>query len=66
MANARINVTSMRVDGGASANNLLMQTQSDFLGIPVVRSGIAERKHQNRLVQSYPVAAAPRLWRWGW
>ena len=42
MENAGINVTAMRVDGGASANNLLMQTQSDFLGIPVVRSGIAE------------------------
>lgn len=27
----------LRVDGGASANNLLMQFQADLLGIPVVR-----------------------------
>ncbi len=42
MADAGIDITEMRVDGGATANELLMQTQSDFLGIPVVRSGIAE------------------------
>ena len=30
-------VTELRVDGGASANNLLMQFQADLLGIPVVR-----------------------------
>lgn len=27
----------LRVDGGAAANNLLMQMQADFLGIPVIR-----------------------------
>jgi glycerol kinase len=32
----------LRVDGGASANNLLMQIQADLLGVPVVRSRIAE------------------------
>ena len=30
-------VTELRVDGGASINNLLMQFQADLLGIPVVR-----------------------------
>ncbi|MFZ5469074.1 MAG: glycerol kinase GlpK [Myxococcota bacterium] len=30
-------ITSFRVDGGASANDLLMQFQADVLGIPVVR-----------------------------
>ncbi|MEZ4492527.1 MAG: glycerol kinase GlpK [Dehalococcoidia bacterium] len=30
-------VTELRVDGGASANNLLMQMQADLAGIPVVR-----------------------------
>jgi glycerol kinase len=30
-------VTELRVDGGASANGLLMQFQADILGIPVVR-----------------------------
>jgi glycerol kinase len=32
----------LRVDGGAVANNLLMQFQSDILGIPVVRPRITE------------------------
>jgi glycerol kinase len=30
-------LTELRVDGGASANNLLMQFQADLLGVPVVR-----------------------------
>ncbi len=30
-------VTELRVDGGASANNLLMQMQADVAGLPVVR-----------------------------
>jgi glycerol kinase len=30
-------LTQLRVDGGAAKNNLLMQFQSDILGIPVVR-----------------------------
>ena len=33
----RIALTELRVDGGASRNNLLMQMQADFLGVPVVR-----------------------------
>ena len=32
----------LRVDGGASANNLLMQFQADLLGVPVVRPVITE------------------------
>ncbi len=30
-------ITELRVDGGAAANNLLMQMQADLAGIPVVR-----------------------------
>ncbi len=30
-------VTELRVDGGAAANDLLMQMQADFAGVPVVR-----------------------------
>jgi glycerol kinase len=30
-------IAELRVDGGASQNNLLMQMQADFAGIPVVR-----------------------------
>ncbi len=37
-----IKLTELRVDGGASQNNLLMQMQADFLGIPVVRPKVTE------------------------
>ncbi len=37
-----IQLTELRVDGGASKNNLLMQMQADFLGIPVIRPRITE------------------------
>jgi glycerol kinase len=36
-ADSGIELTSLRVDGGAARNNLLMQMQSDVLGVPVVR-----------------------------
>jgi glycerol kinase len=35
-------VTELRVDGGASVNDLLMQFQADLLGIPVVRPKVVE------------------------
>ena len=35
-------VAQLRVDGGASVNDLLMQFQADLLGIPVVRPAITE------------------------
>jgi len=35
-------LTQLRVDGGASANDLLMQFQSDVLGVPVVRPRVTE------------------------
>ena len=35
-------VTELRVDGGASVNDLLMQFQADLLGIPVVRPAVIE------------------------
>lgn len=35
-------LTSVRVDGGASANNLLMQLQADYLGVEVVRPRVIE------------------------
>ena len=37
-----LTLSQLRVDGGASANNLLMQIQSDVLGIKVVRPRNAE------------------------
>ena len=41
-ADAGIRLTQLRVDGGATVNNLLMQFQADILGVPVVRPKIAE------------------------
>jgi glycerol kinase len=35
-------ITELRVDGGAAANDLLMQFQADLLGVPVVRPRILE------------------------
>jgi glycerol kinase len=41
-ADASMKITSLRVDGGAATNNLLMQFQADLLGVPVVRPKIFE------------------------
>jgi glycerol kinase len=35
-------LVELRVDGGATANDLLMQFQADLLGVPVVRPMITE------------------------
>src|SRR5687767_5485176 len=37
-----IRIEELRVDGGASANDLLMQFQADILGAPVVRPKVTE------------------------
>ena len=39
---SRIAVNELRVDGGASANNLLLQFQADLLRVPVVRPKVVE------------------------
>ncbi|MBF2080226.1 MAG: glycerol kinase GlpK [Synechococcales cyanobacterium T60_A2020_003] len=39
---SHLSFSELRVDGGASRNNLLMQFQADILGIPVVRPKITE------------------------
>ncbi|MBO2516688.1 MAG: glycerol kinase [Clostridiales bacterium] len=36
-ADSGISLSALKVDGGASANNLLMQIQSDIIGVPVRR-----------------------------
>ncbi len=41
-ADAGIKLRELRVDGGASANDLLMQLQADLLNVPVVRPKVAE------------------------
>ena len=39
---ARHPLVELRVDGGATANDLLMQFQADLLGVPVVRPQVTE------------------------
>ena len=39
---AGFSLSELKVDGGASANDLLLQFQSDLLGVPVVRPKILE------------------------
>jgi glycerol kinase len=41
-ADSGIALSELRVDGGATANNLLMQMQADVLGVPVVRPVVTE------------------------
>jgi glycerol kinase len=41
-ADAHIKLAELRVDGGAAANNLLMQFQADLLGVPVIRPKVLE------------------------
>ncbi|ESQ81482.1 glycerol kinase [Asticcacaulis sp. AC466] len=37
-----VSLKELRVDGGASRNNLMMQFQADILGVPVVRPKVTE------------------------
>lgn len=41
-SDAGLSLTELRVDGGAAANNLLMQFQADILGVPVARPKVVE------------------------
>ena len=41
-ADSNITLSQLRVDGGASLNNLLMQFQADLLRVPVIRPKITE------------------------
>ncbi len=41
-ADSRISIGELRVDGGATVNDTLMQFQADILGVPVVRPPIRE------------------------
>jgi glycerol kinase len=41
-ADAALPLAELRVDGGATANNLLMQIQADVLGVSVVRPKVTE------------------------
>ncbi|QDV23787.1 glycerol kinase GlpK [Aureliella helgolandensis] len=41
-SDAKLKIKSLRVDGGAAMNDLLMQFQADILGVPVVRPKVFE------------------------
>jgi len=59
-ADAGVPLAQLRVDGGAAANNLLMQIQSDVLGIEVVRPKNAEA---TALGASYLAGLAVGYWK---
>lgn len=59
-ADAGISLAELRVDGGATANSLLMQFQADLLGVPVVRPRISET---TALGAAYLAGLAVGMWR---
>lgn len=57
---AGLPLAELRVDGGAARNNLLMQMQADFLGVPVVRPRVTET---TALGAAYLGGLATGFWR---
>ena len=58
-ADAGIDLSELRVDGGATANDTLLQFQADILGVPVVRPVVAET---TALGAAYAAALAVGFW----
>ncbi len=56
---AKTPLTELRVDGGASGNNLLMQFQADILNLPVVRPKVTET---TALGAAYLAGLAVKFW----
>ena len=56
---ANIRLKELRVDGGAAANNTLMQFQCDLLGVPVVRPRVIET---TALGAAYLAGLATGVW----
>ncbi len=61
-ADAGVRLAELRVDGGASRNDLLMQFQSDVIGAPVVRPQITET---TALGAAYLAGLAVGFWKNG-
>ncbi|HET6846051.1 MAG TPA: glycerol kinase GlpK, partial [Anaerolineales bacterium] len=55
-----VHVTSLKVDGGMVANELLMQLQADTLGVPVIRPRVAET---TALGAAYAAGLAVGYWK---
>ena len=60
LADAATPITELRVDGGAARNDLLMQFQSDLIGVPVVRPQITET---TALGAAYLAGLAVNFWK---
>lgn len=58
-ADSGVSLTSLKVDGGMVFNNLLMQFQSDILGMPVIRPKVAET---TALGAAYAAGLAVSFW----
>lgn len=58
-ADSGVKLEQLRVDGGMTANNLLMQFQSDVLGVPVVLPVVAET---TALGAAYAAGIAVGFW----
>jgi len=54
-----VHLAVLKVDGGATANNLLMQLQADIIGVPVVRPVVAET---TALGAAYAAGLAVGFW----
>jgi len=54
-----VHLEVMKVDGGATSNNLLMQLQADILGVPVVRPVVSET---TALGAAYAAGLAVGFW----
>jgi len=59
-ADSGIPLAELRVDGGATASNLLMQMQADLLGVPVVRPKVTET---TALGAAYLAGLATGFWK---
>ena len=59
MASQGVNISSLRVDGGVAAMDLLLQIQADQLGVPVVR---AATKETTALGAAYLAGLAEGVW----
>jgi glycerol kinase len=58
-ADSGVDLTELKVDGGMTANELLMQFQADQLGVPVVRPKVAET---TALGAAYAAGIAVGFW----
>ena len=59
-ADAGVKLAELRVDGGATRNNLLMQFQADLIGAPVVRPQVSET---TALGAAYHAGLAVGFWK---